>query len=161
MRGLLITLSAAVLVVAGYLTGTTSGGQPYGTDDVLRAFRSSGIDLSLERQNGAGRCSDLDALPRVTPDGVECWNFVPDEEPTVPVGTVPRVKLWNDLERQSWVIWLYDNEDEARDVVAHLPPSRLDRQLRVARAANVVLLFYGGAADPSRLFGALARLSEG
>jgi hypothetical protein len=164
VRALLITFSVAVLVVAGYRSGTASGEQPYGTDDVLRAFRSSGIDLNSERLNDDDRtCTSPTSVPAVSADGVECSSVViaSGEEPTAPFPQMlQRVTLWNERERRNWVIWLFDNEDQARDLVTKPPPSPLGQPLKVARAGNVVVMYLDGTDGP-RLFGALAQLSEG
>ena len=141
-----------------------SGEQPYGTDDVLRAFRSSGVDLDSERLNDDDRtCTSPTSIPAVSADGIEYSSVViaSGEEPTAPFPQMlPQVTLWNEPERRNWVIWLFDNEDQARDLVTNPPPSPLGQPLKVARAGNVVAIYLDGTDGP-RLLGALAQLSEG
>jgi hypothetical protein len=49
VRVLLTGCATALLLVTGCDVGTASGDEPYGTNDVLRVFRSSGIHLESQR----------------------------------------------------------------------------------------------------------------
>jgi hypothetical protein len=120
VRVLLTGCATALLLVTGCDVGTASGDEPYGTNDVLRVFRSSGIHLESQRLEDGGTCPDPAAVAAIRPDGVEC------RAPAA--GAMPRSRavLWNERELGRWVIWVYGSEDDARALEAsQLFPNRV------------------------------------
>jgi hypothetical protein len=156
VRVLLTGCATALLVVTGCDVGTASGVEPYGTNDVLRVFRSSGIRLESQQLEDGSTCPDPSAVAAIRREGVECTVIVG------PAVGLPRSRavLWNQRELGRWIIWVYDGEDDARALAASpLFLNRLGRPVRIARAGNVVAM-YVDVEDGLRLRAALALLSD-
>jgi hypothetical protein len=71
---------------------------------------------------------------------------------------LPRAVLWNDREKENWIVWIYPNDEFAKGAVENPANSSFLRQrVRYARAGNVVVAYFR-AGDTERIEDALSRL---